>query len=218
MYFCKVNTFGRKYSINGRLLAVVVLLLFSMTVQAQEIRLASEKERVLMAKTLIDGEEMLWAIIPEVRINYRRTFSSKDDEARYRRLKHNVLKVLPYAHFAQQRYEQLHRDLAMTGNKREQRRLVRTCEKEIKDMFNREVKNLSVSQGQILIKLIDRQTGQSSYEVVRELRGGVTAFFYQSVAKIFGHNLKSNFDPEEDREIENILRSLHYQTPIFQAY
>lgn len=189
-----------------------------MTVQAQEIRLASEKERVLMAKTLIDGEEMLWAIIPEVRINYRRTFSSKDDEARYRRLKHNVLKVLPYAHFAQQRYEQLHRDLAMTGNKREQRRLVRTCEKEIKDMFNREVKNLSVSQGQILIKLIDRQTGQSSYEVVRELRGGVTAFFYQSVAKIFGHNLKSNFDPEEDREIENILRSLHYQTPIFQAY
>lgn len=85
-------------------------------------------------------------------------------------------------------------------------------------MFNREVKNLSVSQGQILIKLIDRQTGQSSYEVVRELRGGVTAFFYQSVAKIFGHNLKSNFDPEEDREIENILRSLHYQTPIFQAY
>jgi len=164
----------------------------------------------MMATTMVNGEKMLWALIPEVQINRKQQFSSKEAEARYLRLRYNVVKVLPYAHFAQKRYEQLYRDLAMTSNKREQRRLVSDCEKEIKDMFNREVKKLTVTQGKILVKLIDRQTGQSSYEVVRELRGGVTAFFYQSIAKMFGHNLKNQYDPQEDLEIESILRSLGY--------
>lgn len=168
------------------------------------------KDRVLLMTTIVDGEPMPWVLIPEVRISRKQVFSSPEAKARHLRLRHNVIKVLPYANFAKERYEQLHRELAMTSNKREQRRLVRNCEQEIKDMFNREVKNLTVSQGHILIKLIDRQTGNSSYEVVRELRGGVTAFFYQSVAKVFGHNLKNNYDLQEDYEIEYILRSLHY--------
>lgn len=137
----------------------------------------TSKNKVLMLATVVDGERMPWVLIPEVEIRRPQVFSSPEARARYQRLRHNVVKVLPYAKFAQERYEQLHRDLATTSNRREQRRLVRNCENEIKDMFNREVKNLTISQGEILIKLIDRQTGSSSYEVVRELRGGVTAFF-----------------------------------------
>lgn len=170
-----------------------------------------------MATTMVNGEKMLWYPIAEVQITRPQRFSSKEAEARYLRLRYNVAKVLPYAHYAQQRYEQLYRDLAMTSSKREQRRLVKTCENEIKDMFNREVKKLTVTQGKILVKLIDRQTGQSSYEVVRELRGGVTAFFYQSIAKMFGHNLKSQYDPQEDLEIESVLRSLGYRAN-YRAY
>lgn len=170
----------------------------------------SPNDRVLLLATVVDGERMPWVLIPEVVIARRQVFSSPEARARYQRLRHNVVKVLPYAQFAQERYEQLYRDLAMTSSRREQRKLVRGCEEEIKDMFNREIKNLTISQGEILIKLIDRQTGNSSYEVVRELRGGVTAFFYQSIAKVFGHNLKNHYDPREEREIESILRSLHY--------
>src|SRR5690554_123756 len=172
----------------------------------------------MMTKSIINGEEMLWTLIPEVRITYQRNFSSREAELRHNRLRHNVIKVLPYAHFAKEQYEQLHRDLAMTASRREQRRLVKNCENEIKDMFNREVKKLSVTQGKILIKLIDRQTGNSSYEVVRELRGGVTAFFYQSVARVFGHNLKAEYDPQEDMEIEFILRSLHYYPQAYRTH
>src|SRR5690606_8777889 len=124
------------------------------------------------------------------------------------RMRYNVIKVVPCARYAQRRYEQLYRDLAMTSSRREQKLLGKACEKEIKDMFNREVKKMTVSQGEILIKLIDRQTGNSSYEVVRELRGGFRAFFYQSVARIFGHNLKAEYDREKEFEIENIIRSL----------
>ena len=63
-------------------------------------------------------------------------------------------------------------------------------EGEIKNMFNREVKNLTITQGGILIKLIDRETGNSSYDLLKDMKGGITAFFYQSIARIFGNNLK----------------------------
>ena len=161
--------------------------------------------------TVTDGQPMSWMRIPEVPVNRKRIFKSPEDKARYLRLRYNVIKVMPYARYAQRRYAKLYEDLAETSGKREQRRLVKACEAEIKDMFNREVKKLTISQGEILIKLIDRQTGSSSYEVVRELRGGFTAFFYQSVARVFGHNLKTEYNPEEEIEIENIIRSLEHR-------
>lgn len=165
-------------------------------------------QRRMMATTVVGGERLPWALIPEVTVTRKRVFKSPEDKARYLRLRYNVIKVLPYARYAQEKYQQLYRDLAVTGNRREQKRLVKACEKEIKDMFNREVKKLTISQGEILIKLIDRQTGNSSYEVVKDLRGGFTAFFYQSIARVFGHNLKNTYSAEEDFEIENIIRSL----------
>ncbi len=199
-----------------RPLFFLVALLFAGELAAQDTvardPVANAAPRRMVPTTMIDGERMPWMLIPEVEITRRRIFRSPEDKARYLRLRYNVMKVLPYAKYAQERYQQLYRDLALTGNKREQKRLVKACEKEIKDMFNKEVKNLTISQGAILIKLIDRQTGNSSYEVVKELRGGVTAFFYQSVARVFGHNLKNTYSPEEDFEIENIIRSLERPT------
>lgn len=171
-----------------------------------------QPQRRMVPTTLVDGERLPWMLIPEVDITRKRVFKSPEDKARYLRLRYNVIKVLPYAKYAQNRYQQLYRDLAVTGSRREQKRLVKACEKEIKDMFNREVKNLTISQGEILIKLIDRQTGSSSYEVVKELRGGITAFFYQSIARVFGHNLKSTYNAADDFEIENIIRSLERPT------
>src|SRR5690554_5759530 len=130
---------------------------------------SQRSRRHMVATTLVDGERLPWALIPEVTVTRKRVFKSPEDKARYLRLRYNVIKVLPYARYAQEKYQQLYRDLAVTGNRREQKRLVKACEKEIKDMFNREVKKLTISQGEILIKLIDRQTGNSSYEVVKDL-------------------------------------------------
>lgn len=161
---------------------------------------------------LEDGERVPWVLLPDVNIYGYRKFASEEDRIRYNRLRYNVLKVLPYAKMAQQKYDQLHRDLALTNDKKEQKMLVKNCEKDIKNIFNKEVKNMTVTQGQILLKLIDRETGNSSFEVVKELRGGVSAFFYQSLARVFGHNLKNEYDIQQDREIENIIRS-HERLP-----
>ena len=156
--------------------------------------------------TLDNGEVVPWFPIEEVVVYARRTFKTEDDRQKYLRLRRNVIRVLPYAIYAQKRYEQLDRDLALTNSRREEKRLIKECEQEIKDKITSEVKNLSVSQGKILIKLIERQTGNTSYELVKDMKGGISAFVYQGVAKIFGHNLKSTYDPTEDYEIENIIR------------
>ena len=114
--------------------------------------------------------------------------------------------MLPYAIYAQKRYEQLDRDLALVRGRREERKLIKACENEIKEKIKNEVKNMTISQGQILIKLIERQTGNTSFEMLKDIKGGLTAGVYQGIAKLFGHNLRATYDPQEDYEIENIIR------------
>lgn len=196
-----------------RPLLILCFLAFSMHANAQK-RLDSlirgKNDTLRVAVTLVDGELIPWLPMNEVNIYGKRVWASAEQRNAYYRLRYNVLKVLPYAIFARNKYAQLQKDLAVTGNKRDQKKLVKACENEIKEMFNREIKNMSITQGDLLIKLIDRETGNSSYEMVRQLRGGVTAFGYQMVARVFGHDLKEKYNPEEQREIENIIRSSDY--------
>ena len=120
------------------------------------------------------------------------------------------MKVLPYARFAGQRYRQLQRDLALTGDKKKQKELMKACESEIKTLFNKDIKNLTISQGEILIKLVSRETGATSFALAKELKGGFNAFLFQSVARLFGHNLKETYDASEQRDIETILHEAGY--------
>ncbi|HEX7366671.1 MAG TPA: DUF4294 domain-containing protein [Pelobium sp.] len=179
--------------------------------QAQDMYVkAGTNDTIRVSAMNVDGEMMPWIVLNEVVVRDYRRFASKEDYDRFRRLRYNVIKVLPYARFAGQRYRQLERDLATTSDKRKQKAYVKSCDKEIKDLFNREVKNLTISQGEILIKLIDRETGNSSYDLVKDLKGNVSAFVMQSVAKIFGHNLKNKYDVDQERDIESIIRSAGY--------
>jgi hypothetical protein len=160
--------------------------------------------------TLDSGKLLPWIVLHDVKISDTRIFKSQADLDNYRRLRYNVLKVLPYARFAAQRYNQLQRDLALTGDKHKQKELVDQCETQIKDLFNKEIKDLTISQGEVLIKLIDRETGNTSYAMVKELKGGFKAFVLQSAARIFGHDLKETYDPDEQKDIEAILFQAGY--------
>ena len=166
--------------------------------------------RTLVA--VVDGITVPWIIGEEVYIVDTRIFKSDRDRQAFNRLRYNVLKVIPYAHYAGSRYRQLQRDLALTGDKKKQKLLVKACEQQIKDMFTKEVKNLSISQGEVLIKLIDREIGSTSYDLVKELKGGFSAFILQSAARLFGHNLKETYDRDEQRDIESILQKAGYDS------
>lgn len=159
-----------------------------------------------------EGERIPWMVTDEVVITDVRIFRTQADRDAYRRLRYNVYKVIPYAHFAGARYRQLQRDLALTGDKKKQKELIKTCEEQIKQMFKREVENLTVSQGEILIKLIDRETNNTTFTLVKDLKGSFSAFLLQSAARIFGHNLKEEYDRDEQRDIETILREAGYDS------
>jgi hypothetical protein len=163
-----------------------------------------------VSTTNINNELIPWVVIPEIVITDTRIFKSPEERAKFNRLRYNVLKVLPYAMYARRKYAELQSQLSLVKSRKEKRVLIKAFESEIKDMFNREVKNLTITQGGILIKLIDRETGTSSYDLLKDMKGGITAFFYQSVARIFGNNLKNTYDPQEDRDIEAIIQSSGY--------
>lgn len=166
-----------------------------------------KNDTIRVASTNDDGEMIPWIPLNEVIIYGNRIFKTPADRAAFNRLRYNVLKVMPYALFAKRRYEQLERDLAVTSDRKEHKKLVKACDAEIKKMFNTEIKELTITQGQILTKLIDREVGRTTYEIVKETQGGVKAFIYQSVARVVGHNLKSTYNPEEERDIESIIQS-----------
>ncbi|WP_207428687.1 DUF4294 domain-containing protein [Pedobacter sp. SYSU D00535] len=192
------------------LLFLFFTLFFGFSSQCQENfdpKLKGKNDSIRVAVTTDEyGNLVPWIPLADVNIYSTRIFQSPQARAQYNRLRYNVLKVLPYAMFARERYARLNQQLAITKDRREQKKLVKACEKEIKDMFNREIKNMTITQGEILIKLIDRETGNSTYDLVKDLKGGFTAFSYQLVAKVFGHNLKQQYDPNQERDIENIIQ------------
>lgn len=124
----------------------------------------------------------------------------------YYRLRFNVIKVYPYARLAAVKLNEMNAKMSSMSNDRERRRYRKQVEDQVRKDFEETIKKMSVSQGKVLIKLIDRETGHTSYELIKQLKGSLNAFFAQSMAKIFGHNLKSEYDPNgEDRTIENIV-------------
>jgi len=194
-------------------LLVLFCTIFALKASAQlpqDPLVKGKNDTIRVALTLVDNELIPWLALPEVKIVDTRIWRTAEQQVAYNRLRYNVLKVLPYAMYARSRYAQLQTELARTNNKKEQRILQKAFEKEVKDMFNREIKELTITQGGILIKLIDRELGTSSFDILKEMKGGFTAFLYQSLARVFGNNLKNRYDAQEDRDIESIIQTSPY--------
>lgn len=168
-----------------------------------------KNDTLMVQAVVVDGDTIPFAYLPMVNIYSQRIFKSKRAQVRYTKLRRDVIKVWPYAKLAGEKFQQLEKELSMTNDKRVQKALVDKTEKEIMQKFEAELKKLTVTQGRILIKLIDRQTGNTSYRVLQDLKGNLNAFFWQSLARLFGSNLKSHYDPNgEDAEIEKIIISI----------
>mgnify|MGYP002633439908 FL=1 len=125
---------------------------------------------------------------------------------RYSSLEKKVLKVWPYASLAGVLMDSLRIELDGITEKRERKALIEKREAELMAQFEKDLMKLRISEGVILIRLIDRQAGETSYGVVRELKGRFSAFMWQGLARIFGHNLKAEYDQTgRDAAIEHII-------------
>lgn len=139
-------------------------------------------------------------------INIECRAENRAQKKSYDRLERKVIKVYPYAKAAgdiMKKYELLCQNVT---DSKEQKRLLDEAENSLKVQFEKDLRNLTVSEGVILIKLIDRQTGNTSFKLVQDLKGKFSAFMWQGLARVFGHNLKDDYDAEgEDVWIENIV-------------
>ncbi len=136
----------------------------------------------------------------------KKTSAENRDLRQYRRLIYNTKKVYPYAKLAGEKFAEVNAHLQTVKSGKERREYIKKIEEEIIGQYQEELKNLTVTQGRILIKLIDRETKYTSYDVVKELRGSFQAAFWQAIARIFGSNLKTEFDPEgEDKMLNEIM-------------
>jgi hypothetical protein len=165
-----------------------------------------QKDNIILYGLILDGDTLLLSNIDEVYIFPARRFSSNWEYRRYQRLIRNVKKAYPYAVLAKQKFDEITLHFETLKSERAKKLYIKQVEKELMDQFEDELKKLTITQGRILIKLIDREIGETSYDLLKELKGSFTAFFWQTIARIFGSNLKSEFDPlGEDRLINEIV-------------
>lgn len=147
--------------------------------------------------------------LEEVYVLNKLKFNSKADRMRYLILRRKTIKVYPYAKMAADRLDSLNARLERLSSKREKKKYTKLIQKYIEGEFSEKLKKFTRTEGQILIKLIHRQTGETTFDLVKDLRSGWSAFWYNTTASMFDLSLKKGFDPlnvKEDYLIEDILQ------------
>lgn len=167
--------------------------------------------QVTRTDSLVVLDSTLHIDLKEVKIKGRKRKKRKHYRStrRYWRTVRNIRIVYPYAQMANQTIRDLNIKLKTVNSKRERRKLIRREYKGLMKAYKKPMMKLKISQGKLLMKLIDRETGNSSYKHLKELKGSTTAFFWQAVASMFGTSLKSKYKPEgKDWMVEEILERM----------
>jgi Domain of unknown function (DUF4294) len=158
---------------------------------------------------IIGKDTIIHRNIMEVRVYPQHEFNNPRMEKQYSRLIQRVKKVYPYAVKANELLTKYEPEYEQLKTDRERRKLMKHIEDELLAQYKDDLKKMSISDGKVLIKLIDRQTGRTSYTIIKEFRGGFAAVFWQGIARLFKNNLKDEFDPYgEDKLIEEIVTQI----------
>ena len=182
---------------------IIVILLLTVSVAK-----AQQGGGIVMFGTVYQGDTIPMQYLDVVTISGYVCPLSEAEKRKYKKLIKNVKVVYPYAKQAGKLLDRYTIVLQQAKNDSQRKKIMKQAEKEIENKFGPSLKKPNRSQGKILIRLIDRETGSDSYALVKELRGSFRAAFYQTLGKLFGYNLRSKYDPEnnsEDRIIERII-------------
>lgn len=185
------------------LLMLSIALLFSSASQAQE---KANLGGYLVPMCVYNGDTIPAFQIPTIHIFKPLKFRNKKEQMEYYKLVRNVKKVYPIAREINQTIIETYEYLQTLPNEKARQRHIKRVEKGLKEQYTPRMKKLSFAQGKLLIKLVDRQSHQSSYELVKAFMGPFKAGFYQTFAALFGASLKKQYDPEgEDKLTERVI-------------
>ena len=173
---------------------------------SQDIESIQAKKSIFLEQVIIGTDTMPHVTLHEIQIVPVWHFTSKRQKRHYSKLVINIKKTLPYARLASSRLKDIDAHLQTLKTEKEKKAYLKEAEKELFAEFEEPLKHLTISQGLLLIRLIDRETGETGYNLIKEYKSGFAAFFWQSVARLFGSNLKADYDPEGDQKmIEHII-------------
>jgi hypothetical protein len=199
---------------------IVLVILFSVFLSADLLSQAdstgNKKDSLPNRFYLLQKVERNGVTMPEVEIKEvtivgggSKSSARKRDYRRYERLIYNIKKVYPYALIVRTKMEAVNEELKHIDNERERKNYLKEVEKEVFSQYEDEIAHFTITQGKILIKLIDRETQNTSYQLIRDYRGKVSAAFWQGIARLFGTNLKAEYDRYgDDAAIEMILNEI----------
>lgn len=153
---------------------------------------------------VVDGDTMPVVNIETVTIRH---FQNKRKQIKYDKLMRNVKKAYPYAVAARDELNNMNANLVGITDPQQREAYIKAYEKQMFRRYEKELRALTISQGRILLKLVDREINNTAFNLIQEYRGDFSAYFWQGIARIFGDNLKSEYDPdEEDMYIEEIVQ------------
>lgn len=185
----------------------IFLVLFGLLLMPKFSVSQNELQRGIRCYAIVENNDTVPIFyLNEVDITTNMIFKTKRQYEQWTRVKYNVKKVYPYAILASAKLKQYDLILSKMENEDIRKAYLRVCEKDLRHEFEDELKGLSVSQGRVLMKLINRETGKTTYTIVKELRGSFQASMWQALAKLFGNDMKSEYDAQtEDIMIEKAI-------------
>ena len=163
-----------------------VFIIFLLSILASVSAFSQDTLKGKMLPYIIEEEDTIYVVnLHLVTVEAEGPDYLKNLQAYYR-LRFNVIKVYPYARLAAVKLNEMNSKMSTMKTDREKRKYRKGVEEQVRKDFEDQLKKLSVNQGKVLIKLIDRETGHSSYELIKDLKGSMNAFFAQGMAKLFG--------------------------------
>ncbi len=167
----------------------------------------SVNDTIRLGAIIENGKSYPMAFLPE----FIKTglYMNDEDRLRRNRLRMNIYIVYPYAITAAKILKDVNATVDTLDGRRERKRYLKSIDRQLDATFKEPLKNLSVDQGHVLIKLINRQAGQNCYSIIREMKGGISAVVWQSVGLLFNNNLRREYDPQgSDMEMESMVQVL----------
>jgi len=180
------------------------------TVSSMAQVISMKREGTPMAYRVEKGDTVYYHKIPDIVVRAPRKFKSQAEERQFWRLVYNVKRTYPYAKMAGQKLHALNEQYLQITSEKDRKEYSKKVEDELKAEFEGELRKLTVTQGRILLRLVDRETGNTTFEILKEFRGSLSAVFWQAIAKIFGSDLKTRYNPSsgEDKIIEQIIEQI----------
>lgn len=207
-----------KYLISISFLLLIQISILEPVLFAQKKKQKRKSKQELYGKSIddlsvlglgvIDGDTIpIYNFLDAVVVSTKKRTAA--EQRAYRKLKRNLVKVYPYAQRATLLLNEMEKATAdMRRSKRKKKKYVKALEKELKGHFEQELKKLTTSQGKVLIKLLERETGEPFYKLLKQLKNPFSAFVWNTVSKRYGYNLKEGYDSEKNQDLEELVSAL----------